>query len=208
MDTHAVIAAIMHFLVVALGSLLIGVVSGAFCTLYFWSMHGMQTALVEVLMFCCWALLPYYICDGIEWSGIVAVVATGFVMDLYVVGQYRYSDRVDKAEEEDQRSPQAAIPSRSRQQARRQLRPTFSGEGHLSDASKVHIGFVTEILATTMETAIFAYLGLFLFSSRLHWNTYHSVIGKFSGSISRSNQIQTVLVISLTLFLQQSLDAV
>ena len=38
-------------------------------------------------MFFCWALLPYYICDGIEWSGIVCTVATGFVMDLHIVGQ-------------------------------------------------------------------------------------------------------------------------
>ena len=111
------------------------------------------------------------------WS--VSVVATGFVLDLYVVGQYRLTNRSNNTEEEDQRPPKAAVSPRSRHH-RRRYRPIFSGDGHLSDASKVHIGFVTEILATTMETAIFAYLGLFLFSSRLHWNTYHSVIGKVS----------------------------
>jgi NhaP-type Na+/H+ or K+/H+ antiporter len=144
-DTYAVMAAGVHFMVVATGSLLIGVGSGLCCTLYYWLMHGCQTPLVEILMFCCWALLPYYVCDGIEWSGIVAVVAAGFIMDMYVVGQ----NNVVGEKDED-------VPRK------RRIRAIFSKEGHLSSEAKMHIGFVTEIIATTMETAIFAYLGLFL----------------------------------------------
>jgi NhaP-type Na+/H+ or K+/H+ antiporter len=190
-DGHAMAAASLHFLVVAIGSLVVGGLSGGCCTIYYWAMHGCQTPLVEVLMFFCWALLPYYICDGIEWSGIVAVVATGFVLDLYVVGQA--GDNSTIGEEEDS-SPQKlksnpTTSPRSKQQLNRRRRPMFSRVGHLSGHAKTHIGFVTEILATTMETAIFAYLGLFLFNSRYHWNFYHTGLAILGCCLSRAIMI-------------------
>lgn len=83
-DREAIIAATVHFFVVAFGSLLVGIASGMLSTVYFWIFYGCQTPLVEVLMFFCWALLPYYVCDGIGWSGIVAAVA----------GQYIVSDSI------------------------------------------------------------------------------------------------------------------
>jgi hypothetical protein len=82
-DGEAVLDAIMHFVVVALGSLTVGVASGACATVYFAVMHGMQTPMVELISFLAWAFIPYFICDMVEWSGIVAIVANGFVMDLY-----------------------------------------------------------------------------------------------------------------------------
>lgn len=54
---------------------------------------------------------------------------------------------------------------------------------------RTHIGFVTEIIATAMETAIFAYLGLFLFSSRYHWNIYHTMIAILGCCMSRGIMI-------------------
>jgi NhaP-type Na+/H+ or K+/H+ antiporter len=180
-DSTAVTAASIHFLVVAIGSLLVGIVSGICCTIYYWAMHGCQTPLVEVLMFCCWALLPYYVCDGIEWSGIVAVVAAGFVMDIQVVGQQNPpDDPAENSVEQRQSSP------------RRKRRPIFSTEGHLSREAKTHIGFVTEIIATMMETVIFAYLGLFLFSSRYHWNNYHIMIAIGACCVSRGIMIPSL----------------
>ena len=68
-DSEAITAASVHFLVVAIGSFLVGVASGMLSTVYYYLFQGCQTPLVEVLMFSCWALLPYYICDGIGWSG-------------------------------------------------------------------------------------------------------------------------------------------
>lgn len=82
-DGEAVFDAIIHFVVVALGSLTVGVASGACATIYFAVMHGMQTPMVELISFLAWAFIPYFICDMVEWSGIVAIVANGFVMDLY-----------------------------------------------------------------------------------------------------------------------------
>jgi len=180
-DANAVMAATIHFFVVAVGSLLIGVASGYCATLYYWMMHGCQTPLVEVIMFFCWALIPYYICDGIEWSGIVAVVATGFVMDLNIIGP-KNSMKVNSFDYDFDRDAAASPSSRSR-------RPVISKVGHLSSEAKTHVGFVTEIVATTMETAIFAYLGLFLFSSRYHWNAHHTMLAISGCCISRAIMI-------------------
>lgn len=188
-DSHAITAAAIHFLVVFIGSLLIGLGYGLCCTLYYWIMLGCQTPLVEVLMFCCWALLPYYVCDGIEWSGIVAVVAAGFVMDMYVVGAEKLVDSPIDETDSDFGNNSEKNKERRRSMERRQI---FSKEGLLSKEAKTHIAFVTEIIATMMETAIFAYLGLFLFSSRYHWNYNHVLIAISGCSLSRAIMIPSL----------------
>lgn len=121
-DGAAISAAAVHFLVVAIGSLLIGVASGMMSTVYYWLFHGCQTPLVEVLMFMCWAMLPYYVCDGIEWSGIVAAVANGFVMDLYIRGQAGAEDQPlsDDSEEYAIRSSSDG-PTSIRERSRRRI---------------------------------------------------------------------------------------
>lgn len=181
-DSDAVSAATVHFFIVAFGSLLVGVASGTMSTIYYWLFQGCQTPLVEVLMFICWALLPYYVCDGIGWSGIVSAVATGFVMDLYIVGQKMDEPLPDESEDRN------GDPNRKNEPRRR----IFSAQGLLSDEARQHIGFVTEIIATTMETAIFAYLGLFLFSHRYHWNFFHTVIAISACCLSRAAMIPTL----------------
>lgn len=179
-DNATISAAVIHFFVVALGSLAVGVLSGICCTTYYWAMHGCHTPLVEVLMFFCWAFIPYYICDGVGWSGIVAVVATGVIMDLYVRGQKGFHESnaaapdLSDIETFVNANGASSSPQRFRTRDRRAVRKIFSMEGHLSTKALTHVGFVTEINATMMETAIFAYLGLFLFSSRYHWNHWHA----------------------------------
>lgn len=193
-DGAAISAAAVHFLVVAIGSLLIGVASGMMSTVYYWLFHGCQTPLVEVLMFMCWAMLPYYVCDGIEWSGIVAAVANGFVMDLYIRGQAGAEDQPlsDDSEEYTIRSSTDGPPS-IRDRSRRRI---FSQQGHLSAEARQHIGFVTEILATALETAIFAYLGIFLFSHRYHWSFLHTAIAIFACCISRAIMIPSLSLVA------------
>jgi NhaP-type Na+/H+ or K+/H+ antiporter len=187
-DGEAIFAASVHFVVVAFGSLLVGVGSGMMATVYYWLFHGCQTALVEVLMFFCWALLPYYVCDGIGWSGIVCAVATGFVMDIYVVGEKTEVLADDSGH------------SRSDQEKDSKLEKErygiFSTEGHLSEESRTHIGFVTQMIATVMETAIFAYLGLFLFSHRYHWNVFHTVIAIIALCVSRAIMIPALSLLA------------
>ena len=182
-DSEAMTDATIHFLVVALGSLLIGIASGIVSTVYYWLFYECQTPLVEVLMFFCWALTPYYICDGIGWSGIVAAVATGFVMDLHIVGQKSDDTTLMTHESESSFLEQTVADSR------RVRRPIFSPQGHLSEEARAHIGFVTELIATIMETAIFAYLGLFLFSHRYHWNVWHTIIAILACCVSRGLMI-------------------
>lgn len=40
----------------------------------------------------------------------------------------------------------------------------FSGKGHMQEHSRSHVGYVAEVISSIVETAIFAYLGLFLFN--------------------------------------------
>ena len=228
-DGEAVLDAIMHFVVVALGSLTVGVASGACATVYFAVMHGMQTPMVELISFLAWAFIPYFICDMVEWSGIVAIVANGFVMDLYskfvsthspwlvlfrwqislfyflfcnfiiVVGQRNHisgssvDDEIDFLVNGNSNGSSAngnssnnttANSTRGRTNAQ-QCRSFFNYEGHLSSLANTHVHFVIEIFATLMETAIFAYLGLFLFSSRYHWNKYLTMISIFATVMGR-----------------------
>ncbi|KAI2510499.1 Sodium hydrogen exchanger [Fragilaria crotonensis] len=175
-DEEAVIAAAIHCCVVAFGSLCVGVVSGFACSFYYWMMKGCQTPLVEVLLFFCWAFIPYYICDGIGWSGIVAIVSTGFVMDLFVVGEVDSTDG----------SMQTSRSHGGKASLRRSF---FNVHGHLSLLARTHVGFVAELLSTMMETAIFAYLGVFLFSYRYHWNFLHTFLAIFACCISRAVMI-------------------
>ena len=142
-------------------------------------------------MFFCWALLPYYICDGIEWSGIVCAVATGFVMDIHIVGQRNEEAALaDSSERSDEAAAERGQKAFSNRRGKRQI--FGSPNGQLSEESRAHIGFVAEIISTTMETAIFAYLGLFLFSHRYHWNVWHTLIAIFACGASRAIMIPTM----------------
>lgn len=191
-DTEVIFDAIMHFIVVAFGSLSVGMLSGACATIYFATMNGCQTPLVECIMFFCWAIIPYYICDMVEWSGIVAIVANGFVMDLFVVGQ----KRIHVDDEIEFLVNGTSDGSRARNVNRQQCRSFFNYEGHLSEMANNHVHFVIEIFATLMETAIFAYLGLFLFSSRYHWSAYLTVISIFATVMGRVIMVPTLSHVS------------
>jgi NhaP-type Na+/H+ or K+/H+ antiporter len=192
-DSEVILDASMHFVVVALGSISVGMASGACATLYFSLMHGCQTPMVEVIMFCCWSFVPYYVCDMVEWSGIVAIVANGFIMDLYVIGQKHQQLKTSNSDVDDEidflvngtGSTSSNANGRTRPYRQQQCRSIFSYEGHLSPKADIHVHFVIEIFATLMETAIFAYLGLFLFSPRYHWNFYLSLMSVFATILGR-----------------------
>ena len=55
----------------------------------------------------------------------------------------------------------------------------------MSHRAKVHVGFVADVLANLMETAIFAYLGLFLFSNKKWDDIPLIIIGILSCVLSR-----------------------
>jgi len=75
----------------------VGCICGAFCTLYFWALQGKQTAVTEVALFFAWALIPYYIADGLGVSGIISIMVMGFMLDYYVIGGNESDERECKS---------------------------------------------------------------------------------------------------------------
>jgi NhaP-type Na+/H+ or K+/H+ antiporter len=162
-----------HFLVVLSGSMGVGVGTGMCCTLYFWCLRGRQTAVTEVAIFFCWALIPYYIADGLGCSGIISIMVMGFFMDYYVIGGFQSED-VAWTDYMAMRSDENGVAVEQQHgdrwsQMKVSFGKAFSGRGHILSRSRHHVGFVAEVIASVMETAIFAYLGLFLFNDNV-WN--------------------------------------
>eukprot|EP00668_Euglena_longa_P004881 GGOE01005720.1.p1 GENE.GGOE01005720.1~~GGOE01005720.1.p1 ORF type:complete len:581 (-),score=189.72 GGOE01005720.1:307-2049(-) len=75
-------ASVLRFLVVFFGSILAGLLFGAATALLF-KYGRFHEPNVETLLFAAAALFPYYACEHLEWSGIVAVLANSVAMDLY-----------------------------------------------------------------------------------------------------------------------------
>ena len=91
----------------------------------------------------------------------------GFMLDYYVIGGF-----------EDERAEWNTLTQMDSQQAEESIHPVeplferfkhwcelaFSGKGHMQDHSRSSVGYVAEVISSIVETAIFAYLGLFLFN--------------------------------------------
>lgn len=149
-----------RFLVVSLGSIGIGLTAGVACTVYFWALRGRQVPVVEVGIFFVWALVPYYIGEAVGWSSVISMMASLFFADLFVIGRHAPPHaRADGAECE-------VGAGADLDGDRVRPRHVFSTSGQLSPVSRRHIGFVAEVLSSLMETIIFAYLGLFLFTEK------------------------------------------
>lgn len=187
---------ILHFLFVTSLSLVIGAACGGICTLYFWALQGKQSAVGEVALFFAWALVPYYISEGLGLSGIISIMVTGFVMDYFVIGGHQ-SDEGEWME-------YMTMRCQSNEHGNHPVEPyferikiacckAFSGRGLITSRSRHHVGFVAEVLSNIMETAIFAYLGLFLFNDRV-WDFKMTFSGLFACVSSRA-----VMVVLLSL---------
>lgn len=164
-DRATVHDTLRDFVVVTIGSIAIGVVCGALCTLYFSALEGKNTAVTEVAMFFTWALIPYYVADGFHYSGIISTMVMGFMLDFFVIGGFQSED-AEWSEYMQLRSLPPGSPSLDTPWNRFQnvFAKAFSGRGHIGSRSRHHVGFVAEVISNVMETAIFAYLGLFLFN--------------------------------------------
>ena len=167
-----------NFTIVLCGSIGIGIGVAVCCTLYFWALREKQTAVTEVAIFFCWALIPYYIADGLHCSGIIAIMVMGFFLDYFVIGGFQsevstlndYTVMQQQDNGDNRMNPQQhSVTNRCTNRCKQILREAFSGRGHILPLSRHHVGFVAEVIASIMETAIFAYLGLFLFNDN-KWN--------------------------------------
>ena len=210
LDEHMVHHLLKHFLVLLSGSIGIGLVSGMACTIYFWALRGRQSAVTEVMIFFCWALIPYYVAEAVECSGIISIMVMGFMLDYYVIGGFQ-SEETSWMDYMAMRnggggtgsanggasghnnantvsfnamSPHYAPPAHQQYsggppppgmmvdqwtQFQHSWGSAFSGRGHILSRSRHHVGFVAEVIASLMDTAIFAYLGLFLFNDTGGW---------------------------------------
>lgn len=188
-DSTSVQDTLFDFLSVITGSILIGVTCGICCTFFFWIIQGKQTAVSEVALFFTWANIPYYLADGWGYSGIISIMVMGFMMDYFIIGGFQSEERqwMDYIAFRGEVGASHPIePSFAR--FRNACCNAFSGGGHLASRSRHHVGFVAKVISSIMETAIFAYLGLFLFNSN-DWNMILAGTGIFSCVSSRAAMV-------------------
>ncbi|KAG7342150.1 Na+/H+ antiporter [Nitzschia inconspicua] len=196
---------IKHFCKVLFGSMGIGIVVGMCSTFYFWLLKGKQTAVTEVAIFFCWALIPYYIADGLKCSGIISIMVMGFIMDYFVIGGFQ-NEEVAWNDYVAMRTNEPVIeryqPVERWSLIHQSFSQAFSGRGHLLSRSRNHVGFVAHAIASVMDTAIFAYLGLFLFNGN-SWNLRLNLTAICSCVTSR---FVMVIVLSLLINIAVFLD--
>jgi NhaP-type Na+/H+ or K+/H+ antiporter len=214
LDGALIWSSAQYFWKVSWVSILVGLLTGITCTVYFWGLRGRHGPVAEVASFFCFAMLAYYASDSVGGSGIVSIMVAGILMDVYVRGSHLTEG--DTAREfrgtyaPAGQGPGAGVGPRSGSELRREehagyplpstfrcpsytdCRVMFSGVGHISDRAKIHVGFVADVLANLMETAIFAYLGLFLFSNKKWDDVPLVLVGVFSCVISRVIMIGTI----------------
>ena len=277
----AVLGSIADFLIIATGSFAIGLVCGFASLFYFLLNKSILHPVMEVASFFLWAVVPYWLAEAFNWSGIVAIVVMGFFMDMYLRPgwdakdlQLEEEERINRlmlAIQEQKKMAKAAIDSphanmyynwgdgensiRLRGSAVDIPRPRLGTEppyhppslsngsvpekaphsmslpnpplnagddsilDSIADSETVggvssanvkaiilkrefvrlsrdadeHVRFVAHILSSLSENAIFAYLGLFLFSSKYKWDALLCTIGTISCVLSRA-----VMVIAAT----------
>ena len=191
-DNATVKDTLVHFTVISVGSILVGLLCGTFCNFYFWALQGQHTAVTEVAMFFTWANLPFYLADALGLSGIISIMVMGFMMDIYVIG----GPRQEQPQGFGDYTAMAGNPSESFTQRPYGFKgwlswawaKAFSGRGHVAEESRQHVGFVAEVIASLMETAIFAYLGLFLFNDK-DGNLGLTITGVFACVSSRAGMV-------------------
>lgn len=77
-------------------SILVGLLTGITCTVYFWGLRGRHGPVVEVASFFCFAMLAYYASDSVGGSGIVSIMVAGILMDVYVRGSHLTEGDTDR----------------------------------------------------------------------------------------------------------------
>jgi NhaP-type Na+/H+ or K+/H+ antiporter len=189
-----------HFVHISLASIGIGFACGVVCTAYFWALRRRHTAVVEVGIFFCWALIPFYISDGVGYSGIISIMTMGFFLDFFVIGGSQTED-AEWMDYMQLRNSQEGLPDISFHPNRFfcSLLSGFSGKGHLSRRSRHHVGFVAEVIASIMETAIFAYLGLFVFNDKNIWDLQLNAVAIFNTVTSRAMMV-IILSVLINIF--------
>lgn len=204
-----ILDALATFLIAMFGSIAVGLACGCGAWVYFNLLGGLLPPVMEVGSFFLWALIPYYICDGVGWSGIVSIVVIGFFMDIYIAGPKSeiesikvhtppnaYHDMDDEfdADPHDESGTDSLPTVRS-------ISPLPSTERiHLSHTADKHVRFVAHLTSQLSENAIFAYLGLFLFSNNYNWNPTLISISIVSCVLSRALMVIVVAYLIFSIY--------
>lgn len=191
-----------RFCGIAFGSMVVAMFCGGCCTLYFYNLWGKHAAATEVAIFFSWALIPFYMADMMGGSGIIAIMTMGFFLDYYVVGGNQSdegewmefmvmrcnNDRV-RSEGDFSAVGQEPAPPARLESMKLAWHRAFSGRGHILSKSRHHVVFVAEVVGDIMETAIFAYLGLFLFDDDNQWDARLNGMAIVSCVVSRLGMV-------------------
>mmetsp|Transcript_7623 Transcript_7623/g.10851 ORF Transcript_7623/g.10851 Transcript_7623/m.10851 type:complete len:744 (-) Transcript_7623:86-2317(-) len=195
--------AMANFLISMVGSIFIGIVCGVGAWVYFYFLDKKLASTMEVGSFFLWALIPYYICDGIGWSGIVSIVTIGFFMDVYIAGpkSVKHDESIEapnpndyhKQHDNDDKVIPGLNDAKSFDSGLHSVRPFQGTERmHLSSTANKHVRFVAHLTSQLSENAIFAYLGLFLFSNNYDWDPLLVTIAIISCVLSRAIMVVVV----------------
>jgi NhaP-type Na+/H+ or K+/H+ antiporter len=164
---------------------------------------------MEVGSFFLWALIPWYIADGLGMSGIVSIVAVGFFIDIYIAGPKDPNKKgppkrpqLDYSRTDDYMNMEHPAQSASSfESGGRSIGPLPSTERlHLSSIADRHVRFVAHLTAQLAENAIFAYLGLFLFSNHYDWDPTLVSISILSCVVSRGFMVVVVSYVILHIY--------
>lgn len=213
-----ILDALATFLIAMFSSIAVGLTCGCGAWLYFSVLGTMLPPVMEVGSFFLWALIPYYICDAVGWSGIVSIVVVGFFMDIYIAGPKtdNHTEKTRSASLQPQDIQDMDMQSGSNlgyhemddasRGAKslttvRSINPLPSTERiHLSSTADRHVRFVAHLASTLAENAIFAYLGLFLFSNNYDWNPTLISISIFSCVLSRGIMVMFVAFLIFNIY--------
>ena len=174
-----VLGALADFFLAMVGSIFIGIVCGMGAWSYFFVLKQNLHPVMEVGSFFLWALVPYYICEELGWSGIVAIVAMAFIMDIYIASPKKRSRVVEAFQNRDiyinmgspEREKDNDVRSVKSQGTIHSIQLLAKTERiNLSATADKHVRFVAHLTAQLAENAIFAYLGLFLLSGNYYWD--------------------------------------
>lgn len=198
------------FLLAAFGSIFVAILCGCLSLLYFHTCRNLIHPPMEVASFFIWAFVPYYICNVLEWSGIIALVTMGIILDFYVSGTKVEEDNFfgDNRENDSifsfEGSPATVPGIFSREDlsvgSETDSLPTYATQNlvfrdfkyRMSSDAYNHIRFVAMTMATLSENAIFAFLGLFLFSKTNEWDISLVWISIFSCVMGRVFMVKLV----------------
>lgn len=202
--------ALASFLISMFGSIFVGLACGCGAWVYFFLLGRDLPPVMEVGSFFLWALIPWYISDGLGMSGIVSIVAVAFFIDIYIAGPKDSSRNgppkrpsleydVDEHYQSMDHHQTQSMPSF--ESAGRSVGPLPSTERlHLSAIADRHVRFVAHLTAQLSENAIFAYLGLFLFSNNYDWDPTLVTISIFSCVVSRALMVVVVSWVILHIY--------